>query len=170
MALASRQCFAEHGQDARATAPAFPLSLRGTIPYNGAQKGRFYVQIDANDSSPVLAGLRHRLARAAGEGQGDLDKATDIKLNATTISDLSEVIRLSKSTLKKGLNKANTEFAEKLLSSTLVQRAQEATKQVLTGANSPAELREKRRFALADLEKAIKLNPKQPEAYLLMAR
>jgi tetratricopeptide (TPR) repeat protein len=108
--------------------------------------------------------------RAAGEGQADLDKATDTKLSATTISDLSEVIRLSESALKKGLDKANTEFAQKLLASTLVQRAQEAIKQVLTGVNSPTDLREKRRFALADLEKAVKLNPKQPEAYLLIAQ
>ncbi len=91
---------------------------------------------------------------AAGEGQADLDKATDIKLNANTISDLSEVIRLAESALQKGLDKANTEFAQKLLASTLVQRAQEAVKQVLTGVNSPTDFRQKRQFALADLEKA----------------
>jgi tetratricopeptide (TPR) repeat protein len=108
--------------------------------------------------------------RAAGEGQADLDKATDVKLGATTISDLSEVIRLSESALKKGLDKANTEFAQKLLASTLIQRAQEAVKQVLTGMNSPSDFRQKRQFALADLEKAVKLNPKQPEAYLLIAQ
>jgi tetratricopeptide (TPR) repeat protein len=108
--------------------------------------------------------------RAAGEGQADLDKATDVKLGATTISDLSEVIRLSESALKKGLDKANTEFAQKLLASTLIQRAQEAVKQVLTGVNSPSDFRQKRQFALADLEKAVKLNPKQPEAYLLIAQ
>ena len=61
---------------------------------------------------------------AAGKGQEDLDKATDVKLNAVTISDLSEVIRLSESALKKGLDKGNVEFANQLLASTLVQRAQ----------------------------------------------
>ena len=80
------------------------------------------------------------------------------------------MIRLSESALKKGLDKANTEFAQKLLASTLVQRAQEAVKQVLTGMNSPGEFRQKRRFALTDLEKAVKLNPKQPDAYLLIAQ
>jgi len=113
-----------------------------------------------------IAGSLH----ATGEGQADLDKATDIKLNASTISDLGEVIRLADSALQKGLDKANTDFAQKLLASTLVQRAQEAVKQVLTGMNSPSDFRQKRRFALADLEKAVKLNPKQPEAFLLIAQ
>ncbi len=107
---------------------------------------------------------------AAGEGQADLDKASDIKLSATTISDLSEVIRLAESALQKGLDQPNTEFAKKLLASTLVQRAQEAVKQVLSGMNSPSDFRQKRQFALSDLEKAVKLNPRQPEAYLLIAQ
>ena len=107
---------------------------------------------------------------AAGEGQPDLDKASDIKLSATTISDLSEVIRLAESALQKGLDQSNTEFAKKLLASTLLQRAHEAVKQVLSGANSPSDFRQKRQFALSDLEKAVKLNPKQPEAYLLIAQ
>jgi tetratricopeptide (TPR) repeat protein len=117
----------------------------------------------------LLASIAGSL-RAASEGQADLDKATDSKLNADTISDLSEVIRLAESAMQKGLDKANTDFARKLLASTLVQRAQEAVKQVLTGANAPTDFRQKRKFALADLEKAVKLDPKQPEVYLLIAQ
>ena len=65
---------------------------------------------------------------AAGKGQEDLDKATDVKLNAVTISDLGEVIRLSESALKKGLDPGNIDFANKLLASTLLQRARETAK------------------------------------------
>ena len=110
------------------------------------------------------------VAVASGEGQEDLDKATDTKLNASTISDLSEVVRLTESALKKGLDEANTDFANKLLASTLLQRGQETVKQILTIVSSPADFREKRRFALSDLEKAVKLDPKQSEAYVLIAQ
>ena len=107
---------------------------------------------------------------AASEGQEDLDKAADIKLNAATISDLSEVIRLSESALKKGLDKANIDFANKLLASTLLQRARETTKHLQADVGSPDNFRQKRDFAMSDLEKALKLAPKQAEAYLLIAQ
>ncbi len=71
---------------------------------------------------PVLMLLIAGPLYAAGEGQEDLDKATEAKFSAETVGDLSEVIRLADSALKKGLDESNTEFARKILSSTLVQR------------------------------------------------
>lgn len=109
-------------------------------------------------------------ARAANEGQADLDKATDTKLNATTISDLGEVIRLTEDALRKGLDPVNTDFANMLLASTLLQRAQETVKQILAGLSSVDDLRQRRDSALADAEKAVKLDAKQPQAYLLIAQ
>ena len=107
---------------------------------------------------------------AAGDGQADLDKATDVKLNATTINDLGEVVQLTESALEKGLDKDNTAFAQKLLASTLIQRAQETVKQILAGARSGDAFLQKRQSALSDLEKAVKLDAKQPEAYVLIAQ
>jgi hypothetical protein len=42
--------------------------------------------------------------QAANDGQDDLDKATQLKIAAETLSDLSEVIRLSENALKAGLD------------------------------------------------------------------
>ncbi|MEN6406502.1 MAG: tetratricopeptide repeat protein [Thermoguttaceae bacterium] len=109
-------------------------------------------------------------AEAADPGQPDLDKAMETKLNATTISDLSEAIRLADSALQKGLDAGNKDFAEKLLASTLLQRAQETVKRLLGGAGSPSEFRRNRQFALADLERVAKLDPKQGETHLLIAQ
>lgn len=64
-------------------------------------------------------------AWADNEGQEDLDKAIETRLSATTLSDLGEVIRLTESALDKGLDQPNKEFADKLLASSLVQRATE---------------------------------------------
>ena len=58
---------------------------------------------------------------AEGAGQADLDKASEARLTAS--ADLNEVIRLLESALNKGLDATNTEFANRLLTSTLIQRA-----------------------------------------------
>jgi len=107
---------------------------------------------------------------AEGEGQEDLDKATEIKLTATAVRDLGEVIRLTEIAIKKGLDAANAEFANKLLASTYIQRAQETIKQIFTDISSPDIFRKRRQDALSDLEQAVKLDPKQPQAYLLIAQ
>ena len=107
---------------------------------------------------------------AASEGQEDLDKATEAKLIATTISDLGEVVRLAESALEKGLDQPNTEFANKLLASTLLLRARGTGNQIFAGARSPHDFRQKRNFALSDLERAVELDPKQPETFMLIAR
>ena len=107
---------------------------------------------------------------AANEGQPDLDRATEAKLNARTFSDLGEVIRLCESALAKGLDKDNTPLAKELLVSTLIERAKVTTRRVMGGLLSDPKWAEYRRFALQDLEKASKLNPDQPEVLYLMAQ
>jgi len=109
-------------------------------------------------------------ALAAGEGQEDLDKATETKLTADSIDDLGEVIRLIESALQKGLDESNAAFANKLLASTFIQRAQETIENLFVNVASMDDFRRRRRFALDDLEKAVKLDPKQPQAYLMIAR
>lgn len=106
-------------------------------------------------ASPCLA--------AESAGQADLDKASEAKLTAS--ADTDEIIRLLESALKKGLDPANTDFANRLLTSTLIQRARESIAQ-FTSEN----YQEQRKAVVVDLEKAIKLDSKQPQAYLLLAQ
>ena len=70
----------------------------------------------------LAAGFFPVSARAENEGQADLDKATQQKLGAQTSGDLTDVIQLCESALKKGLDKDNTAFANDLMASALVQR------------------------------------------------
>jgi tetratricopeptide (TPR) repeat protein len=107
---------------------------------------------------------------AAGEGQEDLDKAMDAKLNATTLTDLTEVITLTESALKKGVEKDSVAFANKLLASALLQRARESAKHTISGATSVDDYRKKRDFAVADLERAAQLDPTLAETHLLLAQ
>jgi tetratricopeptide (TPR) repeat protein len=108
--------------------------------------------------------------RAGGDGQDALDRATDAKLNAERAADLDEVVRLAESALKKGLDADNTDFAQKLLVSTLMQRAQETVKQLLIRQFTPDDFRERRTLAQNDLERVVALDSKQPEALLLVGQ
>ncbi len=119
----------------------------------------------------VLAGtLLAPAARAENEGQADLDKATQLKMGANTLGELTEVIRLTESALQKGLAKDSRAYAQGLLASSLIQRGT-STAAAITGPNGPDEhWQEYRKLALADLEKGITLDPKQPQALLLIAK
>src|SRR6476659_11002294 len=65
-----------------------------------------------------------RPAIAVNEGQDDLDKATQLKVTAESLDDLGEVIDHLDTALEKGLDKDNTNFAQQMLVSSLVQRGQ----------------------------------------------
>ena len=118
----------------------------------------------------IAAAFSAGAVRAADNGQEDLDKATELKLSATTVTDWGEVIRLTESALQKGLDKSNTEFANKLLASTLVQRAMIVTATIQKIFPTDQRWLNFRQFALSDLEKAVKLEPKQPQALILIAQ
>ena len=51
----------------------------------------------------IAAAFSAAAVRAADKGQEDLDKATELKLSATTVTDWGEVIRLTETRSKKGL-------------------------------------------------------------------
>ncbi|MHC4179115.1 MAG: tetratricopeptide repeat protein, partial [Planctomycetota bacterium] len=116
-------------------------------------------------------------ALAGDEGQADLDRATELKLTAKSINDLAEVLRLLESALDKGLDEENAQFANSLLASTLIQRGSVTAKMlVLISERDPSLARrdpkfaDRRKAALADLERGVKLNPKQPQAIYFIAR
>ena len=83
-----------------------------------------------------LIGLSKVPRSGDNDGQGDLDKATEKKLSAETLDDLGEVLRLCESATKAGLSKANTDFANNLYNSTLLQRGTIYTEAIF-GRNGP---------------------------------
>jgi tetratricopeptide (TPR) repeat protein len=116
-------------------------------------------------------------AKAENEGQADLDKATEQKLGAQTDTDLTEVVKLCESALKKGLDKSNTLFANNLMASSYALRGSQAASKTYravlaagTQAATDGTWRAYRREALADLVKGVKLNPKQPQALFDIAK
>ncbi len=107
-------------------------------------------------------------------GQGDLDKATQLKVTAEGLPDLNEVVDKLDSAIEKGLDKDNKAFAEQLLTSTLLQRATMLSSAILDRqAQDPRrDLRwlQIRQYALTDLQRAVALDDKLWDAQLLIGR
>ena len=90
-----------------------------------------------------------------------------------TAGDITEVIQLCESALKKGLDKGNAAFANDLLASALVQARQPGGRQGLpcdSDEQRPRIWKTDRSEALADLERGLKLSPKQPQAHFEVAK
>jgi tetratricopeptide (TPR) repeat protein len=111
-------------------------------------------------------------APAANEGQSDLDKATELKVTASDLSDLNQVVELLEAALEKGLDADNTDFAETMLVGTLLQRATAVSSALLAQPVQNADRRwsDMRQFALIDLERAVSLDDKQYEAHMLIGK
>jgi tetratricopeptide (TPR) repeat protein len=118
----------------------------------------------------ALAATFATRAYAENEGQADLDKATELRVTAESLSDLEKVTELCESALQKGLDEANEKFARQLLSSTLFQHATQLCAPVFDQTPPDRRWPLLRQFALRDLEKTVELNPEFAEAHLLIAR
>ncbi len=109
-------------------------------------------------------------AVAANEGQELLDQATEKRLEAQTPQDLSEVIRLADEAIKKGLDDTNKQFANNLLSGTLLQRANLFAGAIFEKSRPDRRWPQLRAAAIQDLERALEIEPKIGEAHFLIAR
>jgi tetratricopeptide (TPR) repeat protein len=105
------------------------------------------------------------VARAENEGQDDLDRATEKKLSADSIEDLTQVIDLCEGALKKGLDATNTQFAKNMLTGTLMQRA--TFKSQRLAQRRPRNWSSLRNEIFDDLNKALENDPKLAAAHIL---
>ena len=80
----------------------------------------------------ITLSLFSSAAIAENEGLYDLDKAIEVKLTAQSLKEITEVIDLCESALKKGLDESNTKFANQLLSASLHTRASGSARMMQT--------------------------------------
>lgn len=113
-------------------------------------------------------------AHGENEGQENLDRATQLKVTAQDLDDLSEVVDQLETALEKGLDKDNTEFANQLLIASLLQRGNLFSAAVFTVSPQDPQrgLRamQFRQFALNDLQRAVQLDEKLWDAHLLIGK
>ena len=110
------------------------------------------------------------LAQAASDGRVELDEATQLKISAKTVGDLEKVVQLCESAIEKGLSDGDTAFAKQLLTSTLYQHAQRLADPVVQRQPPASSWPLLRRYALNNLEKALKYDDKLGDVYLLIAQ
>ena len=103
-------------------------------------------------------------------GQADLDRALEARIDAKTIGDLGEILKLCRRALDQGLDEENTKFAKKLQASTYYQRGEALAKQVLEPQAPSLQAAQMRVSAVDDLSEALAADPEIAEAYILIAR
>ena len=110
------------------------------------------------------------VGKAQNPGLEDLDRATELKLTARSLSDLAEVIRRCEAALEKGLDDDHRPFAEQLLASTRIRRGLAVGEQVFKQVPPTPMWPQFRKAALRDLELALELLPSQIDALQMVAR
>lgn len=104
------------------------------------------------------------------KGQGSLDEATSLKLDAESPADLEKVIKLCEKAIDEGLDEGNLMIANQVLAGTAMQRAELLVQQLGSVAANRGAVNNLLRAARRDLNKAVKSNPKMHEAYVLLAK
>lgn len=107
-------------------------------------------------------------APAAEDGQADLDEAMVRRIDAETPKQLEAVVALLESAIAKGLSDESRLFANKMIASIQLERAQAAAAQLVQGGG--LRVRTLRAEALELLKAATKRDPELVDAYLLIAR
>ncbi|TWT88665.1 lipoprotein NlpI [Pseudobythopirellula maris] len=110
----------------------------------------------------------------ANPGQADLDRALEMKFEATGIGDLNKVVDLIDLALEKGLDAENTDFAEQVLTATIFQRAAALSAAVLKNQNvdprQDPRWTQIRSMALTDLMRCVSLDESLTDAWMLIGR
>ena len=105
-------------------------------------------------------------------GQAALDEATQLRLTDDDSRQLNKVIDLLEEALDEGLDDENEKFANQMLASALIERA-EALSSAIINRPLPDPRRDPRwmrirQLALADLQKTIEIDDSQHQAHFLI--
>jgi len=115
--------------------------------------------------------ITNTVADADNPGMALLDQATEAKLRASTVLDLSQVITLCQRAKRMGLSGENLKYCNQLLASAQLQRGLFFAQQLLSPQNvRPGDWQTFRQRALLDLEEAVTIIKDQPAAYLRIAQ
>ena len=109
------------------------------------------------------------VANTDNPGIGLLDQATEAKLRASTVADLSQVIVFCQRAKKTGLCGDDLEYCNQLLASTQLSRGLFLAQELTKPGVRPGNAQELVRRALIDLEEAVTIIKDQPMPYMQIA-
>jgi tetratricopeptide (TPR) repeat protein len=121
----------------------------------------------------ALAATTPPTAHGAGDGQADLDEALRVKVTAEGLQDLNQVIELLETSLDKGLDLENSNFAEQVLSESLLERALQLSQVFETVPEEnlgDRRMQRVRALATSDLRRVLMYDNAPPQATAALAR
>ena len=111
--------------------------------------------------------------RAEGEGQADFDEALKLKVTAEDMRDLNKVVELLESSIEKGLDVENNDFAEEMLAETLMQRAAQLAAVIQSAPMQRLDdddMVKVRALAVTDLQRVVEYDSAPVQAKVLLAQ
>ncbi len=112
-------------------------------------------------------------AQAEGNGQEDLNEALRVKITARGLRELNQVIELLEGALDKGLDVENSDFAEQMLSESLLERAGQLARvveDVPKESLSDARIQRIRALAVSDLRRVMEYDNPPSSARSTLAK
>lgn len=104
------------------------------------------------------------------EGQLDLDEALRLKIGVKGLDGLKDVIQLLETALDKGLEQEDQDFAEQMLSDSLMQRATALMRVLSTRRIKDNQVQEIRQLITSDLRDVIAYGKPPAIAYLMLGK
>ena len=109
-------------------------------------------------------------AVAESKGQADLDAATALKLNVSSMADLEKVVALCESAMEKGLDPESEQLAKGLITATLFQHGSRFAQALFNPRERNQRPEMLKRFALKDLYKILEYDDELAQVHMMIAR
>jgi tetratricopeptide (TPR) repeat protein len=116
------------------------------------------------------AGMLCPPAAAESPGLADLDDAVRTKMNARGVLDLNKVIDLLQISLDKGLDTEDTEFAQMMMSDSLMQRASALVRVINTRSMQDERVQGIFRLVVSDLRRVLAFDDPPADASFLLGK
>lgn len=100
-------------------------------------------------------------------GQVEFEEAVELRMNAKSLEDLNEVVKLSESAIKSGLSPLNDKSAKLFLASAYKQRVEQSMQSLMKSPRNRAAVSKMLGEYLSDLTRSIDLDPELVDSYLL---
>ncbi len=104
------------------------------------------------------------------EGQADLDEALRMKVVSNGLQDLSRVIEMLEAAIDKGLDVEDNDFAERMLSDSLMERATALMRIINTQSILDKRIQQIRKMATSDLREVIEYDDPPSVAFFLLGK
>lgn len=124
-----------------------------------AQDGAVADQEDTTSEAPATA-----------PGQPDLDEALRLKVSSSGIRELNQVIQLLEVAIDKGLADEDQDFAEQMLSDSLLERATALMQVINSRSISDPRVKQIRSLVTSDLRDVLAYGTPPPSAYLMLGK